>query len=177
MFTHLVIYTPNVKKTIARKEKPDLSDFERYADVITAYREFLKTTALADDIYLPSSRKKVPVAREDLVKWVQHSANLDFVAESFRRTCSGYVSTSLLFCVRSGKVYLDWPAVLSMLLTLEDVLRSVIAYMDIGGKGALSDEVEDLDEILTKIKEIRESVTLKDLLASLPSGDLRGALD
>jgi len=49
--------------------------------------------------------------------------------------------------------------------------------MDIGGKGALSDEVEDLDEILTKIKEIRESVTLKDLLASLPSGDLRGALD
>ena len=90
--------------------------------MITAYREFLKTTALADGIHIGRGRGQVPKKREDLLRWVREPGNLDIVAESFRRTCSGYVSTGRLFSVCSGPVSFDWPAVISMLKTSEDAM-------------------------------------------------------
>ena len=45
--------------------------------------------------------------------------------------------------------------------------------MDVCGKGRLSSEVSKLDEALKTIREVRESVAMADMLASLPSPEER----
>ena len=172
-----VIKTPNVKST-KRKPEPDGSDYERYAEIITAYRELLKKTALAEDIALGRGRSKVPKKKEELLEWVQNPDNLDAVAESFRRTCSGYVSTGRLFAVCSGPVSFDWPTVLSMLKTSEDVLRGALAFVDIGHRGKLREEAEELEDLLKRIGAVRERIQYADLMGSLspPPKDLSGDL-
>lgn len=138
----------------------------------------MKKTALAEDINLGRGRSKVPKKKDELLKWVQNPENLDAVAESFRRTCSGYVSTGRLFAVCSGPIYFDWPTVLSMLQTCEDDLRGVLAFVDIGHRGKLREEAEDLEEVLKKIEDVRGRIQYADLMGSLapPPKDLRGDL-
>ena len=124
-----VIITPNVTKPmknradVRRKPRPEASDLERYANVIKTYRELLRLSALSDDIRIGRhGRCVVPEDRGELLEWVASPKNLDLVAESFRRVCSGYVSTGRLFAVDSGVFYVDWPAISSMLQTCEDTL-------------------------------------------------------
>ena len=157
-----------------RKDKVELSDLDRYADIIMAYRELLSLSALDDDIRIGQrGRCTVPKERAALLKWVESPKNLDLVAESFRRTCSGFVSTGRLFAVRSGPFYMDWPAVLSMLRTSYDTLYSAMVFTNMAGRGALEEEAAKLDEALSLIKEVEDSVRLADLLASLPSPEER----
>lgn len=184
MYTLIGDTTPNVKTDKStdkvrdlvryRKPKVELSDLERYADIITAYRELLSLSALAPDIQFgkpgPSA---VPRDRERLLKWVEDPVNLDKVAESFRRTCSGFVSTGRLFAVQSGPFYMDWPAVVSMLKTGYDALYGAAVFMDISGRGKLAEEVEALNDCLEVVKQIQDSLRLADLCASLPTPEER----
>lgn len=160
-----------------RKEKTDLADLERYADIITAYRELLRLSALEDDIRPGRGHKAPPHDRDKLIEWVKDPVNLDLTAEAFRRVCSGYVSTGRLFAVQSGPYYMDWPAVLSMLKTAYDVLYGVYVFMEISGRGKLAEEVEELDKILDTIKRIEASPTLSDLIASIPTPEERVILE
>ena len=161
----------------ARKEKIDLTDLERYADIITAYRELLRLSALEDDIRVGSGHRSPPQDREALIEWVKDPVNLDLTTEAFRRVCSGYVSTGRLFAVQSGPFYMDWSAVLSMLRTAYETLYGAYVFMDISGRGKLSEEVEALDDCLEVIKQVEDSVRLSDLIASLPAPEERAILE
>lgn len=159
---------------LRRKDKVELSDLERYADIITAYRELLSLSALDEDIRIGQhGRCTVPRDRDKLLQWVADPKNLDLVAEAFRRVCSGYVSTGRLFAVRSGPFYMDWPAVASMLRTSYDTLYSACVFMNISGLGVLDEEAERLDGALKTIKEVEDSVRLRNMCASLPTPEER----
>ena len=173
-----MINTPNVKKTDKkgrypirpRREKEEAEEYERYADIITAYRDLLSMTALDEDIRIGwRGRCKVPHERDKLIEWVKVPRNLDLVAEAFRRVCSGYVSTGRLFAISCGPVYTDWPAVISMIQTAEGCLMSACAFMDISGAGKLSEETAKLDEALKTIREVMDSVQWADMMGSLPA--------
>lgn len=106
----------------------------------------MRKTALAEDITLGQGRGSVPKDYGALLIWVQDPKNLDKVADSFRRTCSGYVSTARLFAVTSGPLYLDWPAVLSIMEAAEGCINRALAFIDIGQKGKLKAQAEALEE-------------------------------
>ena len=167
VYIYLVIYTPNCKEPIEsgrppsrpRKERADLSDLERYADVITAYRELLKKTALEDDINLQSTRCVVPQDREALLEWVADPKNLDLVAAAFRRVCSGYVSTGRLFAVQCGAALTDWAAVLDCIAAAERSLTTAYSFMTIG-RGRPISEASKVKEALKIIGEVRASDSL-----------------
>jgi len=142
--------------------KTELSDLERYADIIETYRQLLSLSALEDDIHFSRGCKTPPHDRAKLIEWVKDPVNLDHVAEAFRRVCSGYVSTGRLFAVQSGPFYMDWPAVLSMLKTAYETLYGVYIFMDISGHGKLAAEVEALDRALDLIKEVEASGKLAE---------------
>lgn len=110
VYISLVIITPNKIKpkkldplrryATNRKPEPDASDYERFADVIEAYRAFIRLTAIAPDIELRRTRARVPKDRDELLKWVQDPEHLELAAASMRRTfTSCYASTGKLFCV------------------------------------------------------------------------------
>ena len=165
----MVIKTPNVTYT-KRKAEPDASDYTRYAEVIDSYREFLKKTALAEDISLGRGHRSVPTDWRDLLEWVRDPKNLDAFAESFRRTCSGFVSTNRLFAVCSGPIYYDWSAVLSMMKTSEEVMSNALCFLEIGHQGRLQAEAEELEDILGLLKDLRERLQY----AELPGRPLSG---
>lgn len=130
----------------------------------------MSLSALDDDIHLGKvGNYSVPHDRDKLIKWVKNPEHLDLVTESFRRVCSGYVSTGRLFSICAGPYYLDWPAVLSMLKTAYSTLYGAYNFVDIGGHGKLSEEAEKLDKALDLIKEVEESISLARMCASLPS--------
>lgn len=130
----------------------------------------MSLSALDDDIRLKHGSANVPHERDKLIEWVKNPVNLDMVTEAFRRVCSGYVSTGRLFAVSSGPFYLDWPAVISQLATGYSSIYSASVFMDISGKGrVLTEEVEKLNRALDLIKEVQDSVSLADMVASLPS--------
>lgn len=156
-----------------RKDSVELSDLERYADIITAYRELLRLSALDEDIRIGRGRAQVPKERDKLLKWVEDPVNLDLVAESFRRVCSGYVSTGRLFAVSSGPFYMDWPAVVSMLKTGYDALYGASVFMDISGRGKLAEEVDEIEDCLEVIKQVQDSINLANMCASLPTPEER----
>lgn len=167
----MVIYTPYCKEPIGkgrppsrpRKERPDLSDLERYADVITAYRELLKLTALEEDINLQSTRCVVPKGRAALIEWVADPKNLDLVAAAFRRVCSGYVSTGRLFAVQCDGICTDWAAVLDSLDAAERSLTTAYTFMTMGrGKLPIS-EAARIKEALEIIGEVKASDSLISL--------------
>ena len=95
-----------------------------------------------------------------LLIWVQNPKNLDKVADSFRRTCSGYVSTARLFAVTSGPLYLDWPAVISIMESAEASINRALAFIDIGQKGKLKKQAEALEEARELVHDV--AVNLPD---------------
>jgi len=130
----------------------------------------LRMSALAPDIELGlRGRCVVPQDRRDLIEWVQDPEHLDLVTEAFRRVCSGFVSTARLFGIHAGPFYMDWSAVASMLKTGYDSVYGASMFMEISGKGRLSEECDKLERALELIKEVQDSVLLADMLASLPS--------
>lgn len=175
-----MIKTPNVRKSqkieeeasgpvYRRKPLPDPEDLERYADIITVYRELLRLSALAPEIKLgDNNRRKVPEDREDLLQWVSNTDNLELVAESFRRTCSGYVTAGRLFAINHGPVTRDWPVIISMVRTAEDLLRNCRAIVEISGRGELDPQVERLREALSYVAEVREDLQSLDSRGELP---------
>ena len=170
----MVIYTPNCKepnekgrpRSRLRKERPDQSDLERYADIVTAYRELLKLSALEDDINLHAQRVIVPHDRAQLLEWVAEPKNLDLVAAAFRRACSGYVSTGRLFAVQSGPICTDWAAVSDSLEAAERSLRTAYTFLSMGKERKALAEVGRIKEALEILEEVRASDSLSEFLAS-----------
>lgn len=177
-----MIKTPNVNTSLNEKEKsetryrrkplPDPEDLERYADVILTYRQLLKLSALAEDIGVgPQRRYRVPQEREELLKWVSKMENLDLVAESFRRTCSGYVTSERLFAINHGPFTRDWPAIISIVRTAETDLKNSAAFVEISGRGRLYPQVEKLTEALNIVRDViaqLEDLQSKKELPGLP---------
>lgn len=153
-----------------RKERPDLSDLERYADIITAYRDLLKLSALEPDIITASRGRYCtpPEDRDKLLKWVEDPKNLDRVAEAFRRVCSGYVSTNRLFAVRSGPLYYDWPAVLSILETGIKDIGMATGHIEMLGRTRTVEAVDRLEAVMDELRQIKEALSLSFTLGSLP---------
>ena len=140
-----------------RKEKPDASDFERYADIIEAYRAFIRLTAIDYDLHLCGGPRRIPEARADLVKWVKDPDNLDAVARAVRRNMSVYVSTGRLFAVQSGPLVMDWPAVGSMISHAQDVLKGALAFIEISGRGQFDDLIAHIEDALKSIEKVQAS--------------------
>lgn len=174
-----MIKTPNVRKSqkneeegsgpvYRRKALPDPEDYERYADIIEAYRELLRLSALAPEIKLADNRRKVPEDRRELLRWVSKPGNLELVAESFRRTCSGYVSAGRLFSINHGPVVRDWAAIISMVRTAEEDLRNCSAFVEISGRGELDPQVERLRRALSEVAAVREDLLSLDGRGELP---------
>lgn len=175
-----MIKTPNVNKShkiegeisapaYRRKALPDPEDLERYANVITVYRQLLKLSALAPEIKLgDNNRRKVPEDREELLRWVSDMDNLELVAESFRRTCSGYVTAGRLFAINHGPITRDWPVIISMVRTAEDLLRNCRAIVEISGRGELDPQVAQLRDALSYVAAVREDLQVLDSRGELP---------
>jgi len=150
---------PNKKRDLSREyainRKPaaEASDYERYADIIEAYRAFIGLTAIDCDIHLGRGIRRIPDGRADLIEWVKNPDNLDAVARAVRRNMSVYVSTGRLFAIQYGPASMDWPAVGSMISHAEDVLRGALAFLDISGRGNFDDLIGRIEDALNLIVE------------------------
>lgn len=138
------------------RKKPTTEEAAAYAEIIAAFRSFLKLTAIDDDLHLRRSAAKIPQDSEDLAEWCRDIDHLDWAAEAVRRTMGVYLPTARIFAMQKVRE-VDWDAVAGFLDNCLENLARAIAFIEIEDrKGEHAQDLVDLETALLLIREIRD---------------------
>jgi hypothetical protein len=136
-----------------------LDEARRCAEIVRAYRDFIKLTAIDYDLHLDGRTNSiVPEDHQDLIAYCSERRHLDWISEAMRRSMSGLMTTRRIFGLREGPPVKDPLSIRSLLDSSMRSLSSAKAFIDIFDREEkYGPELSKLSEALSLMREVRSS--------------------